>query len=58
MPSNDGSAQPWVEAFRAPPFVGDMVNQQMVPAAEAEEIVPALRVSLPTLELAKAWDKR
>ncbi|MDD2707007.1 MAG: hypothetical protein PHV34_03280 [Verrucomicrobiae bacterium] len=48
---------PWVEVFRAPPFYGDLLNQEYFPADQVEMIPESFRVPLPTQELAEAWNK-
>lgn len=47
---------PWVEGFRTPPFYGDIVNQESFPAGKADMVPWAFRVSLPTKEIADAWN--
>lgn len=50
------STLPWPTSFRAPEFVGDVVNQQVFSAAEAADNVPeGFRVSIPTKILADIW---
>lgn len=37
------------------PFIGDYLNQQLFSASEAEYVPPAMRVFLPTRQIANAW---
>jgi len=48
---------PWLESFRAPEFYGDYQNQECYPASQVNMISEALRVPLPTKELADLWNK-
>jgi hypothetical protein len=48
---------PWLETFRAPAYYGDFLNQECYPAQQANMIPVALRVPLPTKELADLWNK-
>lgn len=48
---------PWLESFRRPEFYGDYLNQECYPARQSDMIPAALRVPLPTKELADAWNK-
>lgn len=53
-----GQAQaPWPEAFRNPPFYGDIVNQEVYPADQVEMIPVGFRTPLPTKEIADLWGK-
>lgn len=54
--SSKKSAEPWIECFRNPPYYGDMINQEIFPAKQVENIPPGFRVALPTKELAKLWN--
>lgn len=47
--------RPWPYAFRSPPFVGDVVNQQVLPGEKADLIPPSYLISLPTSEIAETW---
>jgi hypothetical protein len=47
----------WLEAFRAPPYYGDFLNQDCFPADQSDMIPAALRVPLPTKELADLWNR-
>lgn len=49
-------APPWLEAFRNPPYWGDVINQQIVPREQRELIPLHYRVPLPTKALAEAWN--
>ena len=47
---------PWPVSFREPEFIGDVVNQQVLPASEAAAHIPeAFRVAIPTKALADIW---
>lgn len=50
--------QPWVPEFRTPPFVGDVINQEMYPLAQTDMIPTGFRVCLPTETIAKAWSHK
>lgn len=47
--------EPLLRDFRAAPFVGDYVTNEVVPADDADWIPEEQRVPLPTAEIAKAW---
>lgn len=47
----------WLRPFREPPFVGDLVNQEVFPLNQVEMVPAGFRVPLPTQELATAWNK-
>ena len=47
---------PWPEAFREPPFVGDIVNQEVFPREKAERIPVPFRIPLPNPAIAKLWE--
>jgi hypothetical protein len=49
---------PWPEEFRNPPFVGDMVNQEMYPQEQKEMVPKGFRVPLPTKEIAETWREK
>jgi hypothetical protein len=54
-----GQADPassWAEAFRNPPYWGDVINQQIVPRLQRQQIPAQYRVPLPTKALADAWN--
>ncbi len=55
--ASSGIKEPWPEAFRKPPFYGDMVNQEMFTAAEVDLIPSGYRVPLPTKEVAEIWNR-
>ena len=47
---------PWPASFRMPEFIGDVVNQLVFRADEADADVPeAFRIAIPTKALADAW---
>ena len=48
---------PWLQAFREPAYYGDFLNQDCYPAQQVDMIPVALRVPLPTKELADLWNK-
>jgi hypothetical protein len=52
-----GKPQPWPASFKRPASVGDILNQDVFSAAEAEIVAPELQVVLPTSELVKAWNR-
>jgi len=54
--TSDGQVEPWLGSFRQPAYVGDAVNQGMVPYAQQDMIRPGCLVPLPTKEIAKAWN--
>ncbi len=45
-----------LSAFAAPPFYGDLMNQDMCAAADRAMIPPEFLVPLPTREIADAWN--
>jgi hypothetical protein len=47
---------PWIESFRNPAYVGDVVNQDVFTFAQADEVPKEFRVPLPTKEIADAWN--
>jgi len=49
--------RPWVDAFANPPFYADVVNQEVMPAAQQEMIPEPFRAVLPTKRLAEEWQK-
>ncbi len=50
--------RPWPVSFQKPAYVGDAVNQEMFPFAEADMVPPGFRVMLPTRVLADAWNAK
>lgn len=50
------TAASWAEAFRNPPYWGDIINQQIVPRLQRQQIPAHYRVPLPTKALADAWN--
>lgn len=48
----------WLEEFRQPPYLGDIINQQMVDWAERDMVPEGFRTPLPTPEIAEAWNLR
>ncbi len=48
---------PWLDSFREPPFVGDYLNQEVVPWEKREMVPAGFQVSLPTKEIADTWNK-
>ncbi len=48
---------PWIESFRTPEYVGDVVNQECFPLTQASLVPLGFRVPLPTKALAEAWNK-
>jgi hypothetical protein len=53
--ADSGPAQPWLEAFKRPPYYGDIVNQELFPSAQVDMIPTGFRIPLPTQELADIW---
>jgi len=51
-----GPIQPWIESFRKPAFVGDAINQEMVPYDQQNTVPIGYRVPLPTKDIAEAWN--
>jgi hypothetical protein len=47
---------PWLRDFREPEFLGDFVNQDCFPVAQADMIPNGFRVPLPNKALAEAWN--
>jgi hypothetical protein len=48
--------QPWPEAFRKPVFIGDIVNQEMVPSDQIDMVPLGFRTPIPTKQLAEIWN--
>lgn len=55
--TDSSEIQPWMESFRKPAYVGDAVNQGMVPYEQKDTVPLGFRVSLPNKEIAEAWNK-
>jgi hypothetical protein len=55
--TGSGQPQPWIASFSRPPFVGDIVNQEMLPANQTDMVPTNFRTPLPTREIADAWNK-
>ena len=49
--------QIWASGFQQPAYYGDYLNQECYAAKQADMIPAALRVPLPTKELADLWNK-
>jgi predicted esterase len=49
-------APAWAEAFRNPPYWGDIINQQIVPRVQRQQIPAQYQVPLPTKAIADAWN--
>jgi len=49
-------AKPWPKEFENPPFIGDVVNQEMYPADKSEMVPAGFRVALPTKVIAQIWN--
>ena len=49
--------QPWPAAFRTPPFVGDIVNQEVFSSDQQDMVPPGFRTPLPTKTLAETWNQ-
>jgi hypothetical protein len=54
--TDDGIPQPWIDSFRKPAFVGDIVNQESVPFEQQNTVPPGYRTPLPTKEIEQAWN--
>jgi len=52
-----GQLHPWLDTFRNPLFVGDIVNQEMFPYEQQNMVPTGYRVSLPTKAIADAWSQ-
>jgi len=48
---------PWLESFRNPEFVGDIVNQELYPVEDMEMVPKGFQVALPNQKLANAWER-
>lgn len=53
--TSGGTLGPWPEAFRNPPYYGDILNQEIYPANQVGMISPGFRTPLPTKVLADFW---
>lgn len=49
--------QPWIESFRRPAFMGDVVNQEVFSYDQKDMVPVGFRTPLPTKEIADAWNK-
>lgn len=47
----------WGDIFQKAPYIGDLLNQDFVTAAQQGSVSPELKVMLPTAEIARAWRK-
>jgi hypothetical protein len=57
MSQASGQAQPWLESFRKPMYVGDIVNQEMFPSDQGDMVPVGFRTPLPTKDIADAWNQ-
>lgn len=48
-------SQSWLNSFYNPPYLGDLLNQQVFPTSQMDMIPPALQVSLPTQRIVDVW---
>jgi hypothetical protein len=55
--TDSAAGQPWIESFRKPAFVGDVVNQEIFPFNQVSMIPEKFRTPLPTKEIADAWNQ-
>ena len=55
--AENSQPQPWIESFRNPPYVGDIVNQEVVPYNQQDMIPVGFRTPLPTKDIADAWNQ-
>jgi len=53
----EGTEGPWLESFRTPEYIGDIVNQEVVPYDQRDLIPEVFQTPLPTREIAEAWEK-
>jgi len=51
-----GASADWLKSFRDPPYVADFLNQDIFPSSEVSMVPPALRVAIPTQEIAAIWN--
>jgi len=47
--------QSWLTSFYNPPYLGDLLNQEVFPTSQQDMIPPALQVSLPTQRIVDMW---
>ncbi len=59
-PKVDGQPAPEMDlsGFASPPYYGDLMNQEMFPAAQKDMIPTGFLVPLPTKEMANVWIKQ
>jgi len=57
IPLKEKKLTPWPQIFKNPPYYGDMINQEMLPAKQVDEIPADFRIPLPTKELANLWSQ-
>lgn len=48
--------QPWCAEFATPAFVGDVVNQETFPGAQADMVPKGFRTAIPTQKLVDLWN--
>ena len=51
-------AEPWVEDFKDPPFVADVVNQEVYPVEDRDMVPEPFLVPLPTEQFANLWREK
>lgn len=49
------TSRPWLAEFREPIYFGDMVNQEIYPAEQADMIPAGFRIPLPTKSISDIW---
>jgi hypothetical protein len=49
-------SQSWLKTYFNAPYVADLLNQEIFPASQVEMVPPALRVPIPTEQIAEIWD--
>lgn len=48
-------SQSWLTSFYNPPYLGDLLNQEVFPISQGDMIPPSLQVSLPTQRIVDMW---
>jgi hypothetical protein len=57
LAQTDGELQPWLDSFTRPAYIGDAVNQEMVPYDQKDTVPIGFRVPLPNKQIADAWNQ-
>jgi predicted esterase len=58
MAAQAAARVPWPDEFRHPPFVGDVVNQEVYPADQRDMVPQGFQVDLPTKQIADIWNTK